>query len=266
MIKCGITGSKGNLGKFIVKQNKKFHFIKFKGDITKKNSVNIWVKKNNFDILIHLAALVPSNEVNKNYKKALNVNYRGTKYLIDSIKKNKKKIKWFFFASSSHVYPLHKRKINENFKTNPVSKYGKTKLLAENYIKKKIEKRHYCIGRIFSIIDNKNKNFVIPSIKKKLRNNSEKICLNNLNHNRDFLDTKQVSKIIFFLWKKRFSGIINIASGKKTNIQSVAKKIAIKMNKKIKFNYNAPTYHLADIKKLLKIGYKPKALNLKRFF
>ena len=45
MIKCGITGSKGNLGKSIVKQNKKFHFIKFKGDITKKNSVNIWVKK-----------------------------------------------------------------------------------------------------------------------------------------------------------------------------------------------------------------------------
>ena len=70
MIKCGITGSNGNLGKSIVKQNKKFHFIKFKGDITKKNSVNIWVKKNNFDILFHLAALVPSNEVNKNYKKA----------------------------------------------------------------------------------------------------------------------------------------------------------------------------------------------------
>ena len=133
-------------------------------------------------------------------------------------------------------------------------------------LKKKIEKRHYCIGRIFSIIDNKNKNFVIPSIKKKLRNNSEKMCLNNLNHNRDFLDTKQVSKIIFFLWKKRFSGIINIASGNKTNIQSVVKSVAIKMNKKIKFNYNAPTYHLADIKKLLKIGYKPKALNLKRFF
>ena len=81
--------------------------------------------------------MVPSNEVNKNYKKAFNVNYRGTKYLIDSIKKNKKKIKWFFFASSSHVYPLNKRKINENFKTIPVSKYGKTKLLAENYIKKK---------------------------------------------------------------------------------------------------------------------------------
>ena len=93
---------------------------------------------------------------------------------------------------------------------------------------------------------------------KKTTNNSKIILLNNLNHNRDFLDTKQISKIIF-LWKKRFSGIINIASGKKTNVQSVAKNI-IKMNKKIKFNYNAPTYHLADIKELLKIATNPKCL------
>ena len=34
--------------------------------------------------------------------------------------------------------------------------------------------------------------------------------------------------------EKKFFGIINIASGKKTNIKTIAKKIAIKMNKKIK--------------------------------
>ena len=36
MLKCGITGSTGNLGKSFIKNNKKFKFIKFKGDITKK--------------------------------------------------------------------------------------------------------------------------------------------------------------------------------------------------------------------------------------
>ena len=33
-----------------------------------------------------------------------------------------------FFSSTSHVYSLQNKKIKENFKTNPSSKYGKTKL------------------------------------------------------------------------------------------------------------------------------------------
>ena len=46
--------------------------------------------KKDFDILIHLAALVPTNLVNKNYKKAYKVNVIGTNNLIDSLKKKKK--------------------------------------------------------------------------------------------------------------------------------------------------------------------------------
>ena len=36
MLKCGITGSKGNLGKTFIKYCKIFKFIKFKGDIKKR--------------------------------------------------------------------------------------------------------------------------------------------------------------------------------------------------------------------------------------
>ena len=139
MLRCGITGSTGNLGKSFLKENTKFHFIKFKGNITKKKIIDTWVKRNNFDILVHLAAIVPTNLVNNDYKKALKVNFKGTKNLTDSIIKNKKIIKWFFFASTPHVYPFYKRKKKENFKTNQVSKYGKTKLLAENYSHQTIE-------------------------------------------------------------------------------------------------------------------------------
>ncbi len=266
MIRCGITGSTGNLGKSLLKKNNKFHFIKFKGDITKKKLVDIWIKRNSFDIIIHLAAIVSTKKVKNNYRKALKVNLTGTKNLTNSIINNGKNIKWFFFASTSHVYPFNKKKIKENFKTNPISKYGKTKLVAENYIKKKLKNKKFCIGRIFSVLDNKDKDFVIPGIQKKLENKSKIIVLNNLNHYRDFLDTKQISEIILCLYSKKFSGIINIASGKKTNIQFIIKKIASQMSKKIKFRYNKPTYQVADIKKLLKIGYKPQRLKLKRFF
>ena len=157
MVKCGITGFNGNLGKTFLKYNKKFQYIKFRGDISKKKEIEYWIKNNNFDILIHFAALVPTFIVNRNYKKALNVNFKGTKYLVDAIIKYNKKIDWFFFSSTSHVYSLQNKKIKENFKTNPSSKYGKTKLLAENYINKKFRnfQINYCIGRIFSIFDNK---------------------------------------------------------------------------------------------------------------
>ena len=161
MIRCGITGFDGNLGKTFLKINKTFRFIKFKGDIRKKGQVEKWIKSNEFDLVVHFAALVPISEVNKKYKDAVNINYIGTKYLVDAIIKYNKKISWFFFSSTSHVYPHKNFKIKEKLKVQPSSKYGKTKLLAENYIIRKLSRVNieFCIGRIFSILDNKNKYF-----------------------------------------------------------------------------------------------------------
>lgn len=268
MLKCGVTGFNGNLGKTFLKYNKKFQYIKFKGDISKKKEIEYWIKNNNFDVLIHFAALVPTFIVNRNYKKALNVNYKGTKYLVDAIIKHNKKIDWFFFSSTSHVYPLQNKKIKENFQTKPLSKYGKTKLQAENYIKKKFRnfQIRYCIGRIFSIFDNRGEGFFTPNLLKKINQKPKKIILDNFNHNRDFLSTKQISKIIFYLFKIKFTGIINIASGKKTNLKTIAKVFAKKAGKEIYFNSNSPTSLIANINKLSRLGFKQKTLNFGRFF
>ena len=46
MLRCGITGYKGNLGKTFLKLNKNFRYIKFKGDIGKKKDINFWLKNN----------------------------------------------------------------------------------------------------------------------------------------------------------------------------------------------------------------------------
>ena len=59
MFKCGITGSKGNLGKTFIKSYKKLKYIKFKGNITNKKDVTDWIKKSKVDYIIHFAALVP---------------------------------------------------------------------------------------------------------------------------------------------------------------------------------------------------------------
>jgi len=265
MVKCGITGSTGVLGSEI-KRILNFKFNSFKGDITKKKNLENWILKNEFDLIIHLAAIVPTNKVQNNYKKANLVNYFGTKNLIDSILKYKKNLKWFFFASTSHVYSYPKNNINikENYKKIPISKYGKTKLKAEKYIEKKLKKNiPYCIGRIFSFTHlTQKKPFLIPSIFKKIKKNKKKtILFNNLNHYRDFISTRDISLIIKKLWVLKSKGIFNLATGKRTNLQNIPLEISKILNKKIEFkfvNTYKTSFLIANINKLKKIGWTPK--------
>ena len=63
-LKCGITGHTGILGRELLKIKNNIKFIKFKGDITKKNDIKKWLKKNPIDIIIHLDSInYKSNEV-----------------------------------------------------------------------------------------------------------------------------------------------------------------------------------------------------------
>lgn len=252
----GLTGSTGSLGKILIKNRKKTRIFSFKGDIRKKKDVNNWLEKNNINVIIHLAAIVPIKVVNKNKKKAKEVNYLGTKNIVDaSIKKN---IKWFFFSSTSHVYKSSENKIRENFFKKPVSYYGKTKLQAENYIIKNLgsKKIPYCIGRIFSTTNkDQKKNYLIPDLKEKIKSSNNKIFLKNLNHYRDFISMNDISKIIYYLCKIKYKGILNIASGKKVFLKNIALIILKKYNKSnYKFLDNKKqTSLIGNISKLKKI-------------
>tara|TARA_A100001015_G_C15040656_1_gene739430 strand:+ start:4277 stop:5086 length:810 start_codon:yes stop_codon:yes gene_type:complete len=263
MTKIGLTGSTGSLGKIILKNYSKFSFSKFRGDIRNKTEINSWIEKNNLDTIIHLAAIVPIKEVNKDQKKAWKVNFLGTKNLIDTCVK--RKIKWFFFSSTSHVYNSSKKKISENNRLLPISYYGKTKLLAENYIIKKFKKKkiRFCIGRIFSTTNkNQKKNYLVPDLKYKIKKTKYKIVLKNLNHYRDFISMKDISKIIFFLLKIKYTGIINFGTGNGVYLKDIARIIGKKHKKEIIFKDNKKkTYLVADIKKLKKI-YRFKFSNV----
>ena len=272
MLTCAITGSKGVLGSKLIKKIP-LKFYEFHGDITNKKKVNQWIQKKDFDILIHLAALVPTNLVNKNYKKAYEVNVIGTNNLINSLIQKENKPKWLFFSSTSHVYkPLNKfKKISEKSKLNPGSKYGKTKLLAEKLILKKLKKYpiKVCIGRIFSFTDKKQKEpFVIPSIKKKLKNSKKKIVFKNINHFRDFLNTDDIISAIYILIKTSRFGIFNIGSGKKFDLRKIVK-LFNKNNKDIVFkDTERPTYLISNNNKLLKTKWRPSKFknNIKYFY
>tara|TARA_B100000989_G_scaffold285589_1_gene253435 strand:- start:16808 stop:17620 length:813 start_codon:yes stop_codon:yes gene_type:complete len=256
MLKIGLTGSTGSLGKVILRYNKKRKIKSFRDDITKRKKVFKWIKENDFDVVIHLAAIVPIKKVNKNKTKAYKVNFNGTKNIVDACLESN--VGWMFFSSTSHVYNSSKNKIAESFPTKPISFYGKTKLQAEKYIIRKFEKNRisYCIGRIFSTTNkDQKKGYLIPDLKKRIKESKKKIYLKNLNHFRDFISMMNISKIIFSLLDKRFKGIINISSGKSLHLRDIAKIILKKYNKK---NYEfidnkIETSLVGNISKLKKI-------------
>ena len=68
MLKCGITGASGVLGRAI-RNELDYKFIPFRGRIENKKTVSQWIKNNNFDLIFHLAAIVPTATVNNNFYK-----------------------------------------------------------------------------------------------------------------------------------------------------------------------------------------------------
>jgi UDP-glucose 4-epimerase len=254
----GITGSTGVLGSYIKKNLKSIKFDCFNGDITNKKDIQKWLKGKKFDALFHFAAVVPTKKVQKNFTHAKRVNYFGTKLLIDEVKKNQT-TKWFLFSSTSHVYKFTKKKITEKSLLKPISKYGFTKLMAEKYLLKKNGEVNICIIRIFSYTSfNQNVSFFIPSIYKKFLINNL-INLNNINHVRDFIDITDIFSAIKLLYLKKSNGIYNLGSGKPTPLIKIVKYLSNLFKKKYMVNkLNKKTMLVSDVKKIIKLGWKPK--------
>ena len=69
---------------------------------------------------------------------------------------------------------------------------------------------------------------------------------------------EEISKIIHYLYKKNFRGIINIGSGKSINLKSIAMVICKKYNKEFEFIDNKNTTYLVADNRKLKSIYKTK--------
>ena len=261
-MKIGITGSNGVLGSEFINSFYKRNIVKFNGRVEKIKDVEKWIYKNDFDLIFHFAAIVPTFKVNSNKKKAMQVNFIGTKNIVDAINKYSKKKVWLFYSSTSHIYNFSSKKRKELHTPMPISYYGRTKLLAEKYILTNKSMIIPCIGRIFSFTSKKQKkSFIIPSIILKLKNSNKKISFHNLNHDRDFLPIKDIVKAIKVLSRKKAKGIFNICSGKKINLQNLTLKLNHKFKKQIEFSSNDKSSILFGCnKKISTLGWKSSNL------
>ncbi len=121
-----ITGSNGFVGKNLIQ-----HF--------KNNYKIISFDRNNFnidaDVFIHLAGIAHDLESKIQVQDYYNVNYGLTKKIFESFLKSNAKL--FIYISTIKVYSENFNElITEDISPEPISHYGKSKLLSEEYLKK----------------------------------------------------------------------------------------------------------------------------------
>jgi len=132
-----LTGGNGTLGSQIIQSKYFDHLLaptKQRLDITQSASIDDYFFHNNFDIVIHCAALARMARCEENPIEAIRTNINGTSNLVSSImkieEKKEKKIR-FIHISTDGVYSSKKGNYSEKSATIPYNNYGWSKLGAE---------------------------------------------------------------------------------------------------------------------------------------
>ena len=306
-----ITGGAGYIGSHItetlLRNNKKVFIIDnlstgykklinrkakfFRLDISNKNEIKKIIIKHKIDSIIHLAAKLIIGEGEKKPKKYFKNNVIGTKKLLEACEKSL--IKNFIFSSTAAVYKDGQFKVTENSEIKPKSVYGKTKLKAENLIKKFSKKNNinYGILRYFNIAgsspskkiglinkksDHLFKNFSVEIMKKK-----PKLKIYGTNYNtkdgsciRDFIHVSDIAEIHFLVLEKinklNISKTFNCGYNKGISVLEVAKEFRKQTSKKVEIIYSKRRKNdlvkiIATNNKLKKfIKWRPKFNNLSK--
>ena len=196
-----------------------------------------------FDLIIHLAAKSDVADSIIHPEITNEVNVTGTENIMKCCIENK--IKKIIFASSAAVYVDSKIPVTENAKINPLSPYGKSKLAAEQKIKKfSMEFGVHAISmRMFNVYGKGQKYQYAGVISKFIKNISENkpIEINgDGEQTRDFVSIFDVIKAFECVIKNiegKKGDVYNIGTGKSISINELAKFILRISNKKTEIKY-----------------------------
>jgi UDP-glucose 4-epimerase len=265
--------------------NKKATFIKV--NINKTKLIKKIILKNKIDTIIHLAAKTIVTESEKKPKLYYKVNVLGTKSLLNASKNSL--VKNFLFSSTAAVYGSKIRYVNENSKTFPDSIYGKTKLQAENLVKRNF-KKNYIILRYFNVVGASPskkiglinrygqlfKNFAVEILKNKPKlsvygkdyDTKDGTCIRDFIHVNDLAEIHL--KVLLKVSKNNKSVILNCGYGKGFSVLEVVNnfkkfsknKVTVKFEKRRKAEIVESIANVTKLKNYLK--WKPKFFNLNK--
>ena len=258
-----IVGKRSFIGSNIynfLKKQKKLLILSFKDFMKLPDSI---ISK--YDYVCNCS--VNKKNVKNNYKKKFDFDLKIAEKIkeIDTT---------FIFLSSRKVYKP-KQNIFENNRLQPIDTDSKNKIISENLLKNKLKSK-LLILRISNVIGlKKNKNY--RQIHKTFFDNYLDIVKKNkkikfYNQFKDFITIDQLSKIFFYILKKKIHGVYNVSLGQKIYINEILNWLNTKNKNKKNFIYikkkddlNKHSFSLNNSKLSLKINYKPKKIELKRF-
>ena len=251
-MKILITGGAGFIGRYLVDFLSDDHEVTIYDNLSNSSKANIesLIKKGikfvnedildyeklqklctGFDMIVHLAAKsdVVDSVVHPDFTNEVNI--VGTENIIKCCIENK--IEKLIFASSSAVYEDSKISINETSKTNPLSPYGKSKLIAEQKIKE-MSKKHGINAislRMFNVFG-KGQNDQYYGVVSKFIENISKGKPLEINgdgeQKRDFigiLDVVEAFNCAIKTIKGKKGNVFNIGTGKSITINELVKMI-----------------------------------------
>jgi len=238
------------------KNKKKFQNFKYCNiNLNSKNNIINFIKKNNIDIILNFSGFTNVSLCEIKKKEAKKVNFFFIKNIVDVIKNTKIK---FIHISTDHF--SYNNKLNsENDVAKPVNFYGKTKLMADNYIKKSLE--NFVILRTnFFGLEFAKKNYFLINVIKSLLKKKNIIGWNNIFFNP--VHVKVLVEVVnSFMKKAEVNGVFNVSCNKKLTKYAFFKSVAdiLMLDNKLilKRDYNLdikrPKYMTLSNKKLIKI-------------
>jgi len=237
-MKILITGASGKIGKRIVEALKINNDLvlltrhtddfqeplkTYNVDISDLKALTKIVNKEKPNIIIHLAAVIGGN-CDTDPVLTQKVNVDTTKYLGQLAQKNG--VEKFIFSSTAAVYNQIKLEATtEEENLQPKSTYGKSKLAAENELKKvsRLAKTQFIALRIFNVYGPEFTDSIIEKLLSSTKQSPATI-LGPDNYYRDYISIRDVikafSSVISTDFVTRFT-ILNIASGVATNNTSL---------------------------------------------
>lgn len=245
--------------------------------IEKKNFVlgeldyeNLLSFNKSFDAIIHLAGSGSVGMAQRNPEIEYAKTVLSSKHLLDFII-NKSSESKLIYVSSAAVYGNCKYSvITEDCQLNPISTYGKHKVMVENFIQEYSQKNDlkYDIIRPFSVYGNNLKKQVLWDFCNKIKdnfNNSEILCFGTGEEERDFINVSDLVNCIELLMNdNKYGRIFNVGTGIATSINTIFTTLTSLFNYKGKLVYNMeesknnPKALVANIDKLSAIGFKPQ--------
>lgn len=237
MLYIGITGTSGFVGSNLVtylKQTNECSFNALSRECLEKTIIPIRQEE---QIIIHLAGKAHDLKKNANPKEYYQINFELTKKLYDAFLKSDAK-KFIFISSVKAAADVVDEVLTEDVKPNPQTHYGKSKLMAEEYIQNCSlpEGKSYHILRPCMIHGPGNKgnlNLLFGVVKKGVP-----YPLASFENKRSFLSVDNLCFVIDAIIKNNIaSGVYNVADDESLSTNELVTIIAKTLNKKAKLWY-----------------------------